>query len=112
MQSRRVEEMAAPRAERRRRWGWHPRLLIVLLGAALVTSPSRTGGAEARTTDAYIAAMRPTEQAALLQPLRRLAGVLDARGRASWARTYAGVELDAAEDAVDLFTTAAATGRS
>jgi hypothetical protein len=56
--------------------------------------------------------MRPTEQAALLQPLRRIAGVLDARGRASWARTYAGVELDAAEDAVDVFTTDATAGRS
>jgi hypothetical protein len=84
---------------------------MFLLVVALASSLGRAG-AEVKTTDADIAAMGPTEQAALLQPLRRIAGVLDAQGRAGWTRTYAGVELDAADDAVDLFTTDATAGRS
>lgn len=49
--------------------------------------------------------MDPAAQASLLEPLRRMADALDAQGRASWTSTYAGVDIDAASDAVDLFAT-------
>lgn len=56
--------------------------------------------------------MDPAAQAQLLQPLRRLAGAMDAQGRTRWASTYTGVEIDAIDDVVDLFTTDPASARA
>lgn len=91
---------------------WRPGLVVVLVLLALAAPFAQYTGAEAQMTDAQIASMSPVAQAVLLQPLRRIADVLDAEGRARWAPTYAGVELDTAEDAVDLFTTGVASGRA
>lgn len=56
--------------------------------------------------------MTQAAQASLLQPLRRVADVLDAQGRTGWSSSYAGVQLDAAHRAVGLFTTDATSGRA
>ena len=93
----------------RRRWS----LAVPALLAVSLVAPLEAGTpAQARTTDAVIAAMSPAAQASLLQPLRRLAGLLDTQGRTAWSSSYAGVEIDAPNDAVDLFTTDAADGQA
>lgn len=75
-----------------------------MLLAALITPALHPGPATAAPTDADVAAMTPADQAGLLQPLRRLAGALAIEGRANWRAVYAGVEIDAVHDAVELFT--------
>lgn len=74
---------------------------FTLVPAPLAPVPA----ADAATADARIAAMDPDAQARLLEPLRRAAAALDFQGRRKWAPTYAGVDIDAADDAVDLFAT-------
>lgn len=80
-------------------------------GAVAVPLP-RVAGAEVVRTDAQVAAMSPAAQASLLEPLRRIANVVDALGKKGWRSSYSGVELDAAGDLVDVFTTDAGSGRA
>ncbi len=76
-------------------------VVAVTLAAPLTAGRATSAG----TADARIATMDPAAQANLLEPLRQLADALDAQGRAKWASTYAGVDIDAAADAVDLYAT-------
>ena len=52
------------------------------------------------------AAMSPLAQASLLEPLRRIAEVVDELGKEQvWRSSYSGVQLDAARDVVYVFST-------
>ena len=50
--------------------------------------------------------MSPLAQASLLEPLRRIAEVVDGLGKEQvWRSSYSGVQLDAARDVVYVFST-------
>lgn len=84
---------------------------VVLLVLSVVAVPlPAVAAAEMVRTDAQVAAMSPAAQASLLEPLRRIANVVDALGKKGWQSSYSGVELDAARDRVELFTTSVGAG--
>lgn len=79
------------------------RTLAVVATVATVAGLLLTGSAQAAKptyTNAQIAAMTQDQQAALLNPLRRVADAVDAVGRTTAAGYYAGVVLDPNHGAV------------
>lgn len=85
---------------------------LAMIAPLLAATTWPVGPADAAVlTNAAVAALSPTAQAARLQPLRRLAGDLDQLGRARYRAQYAGVSLSAGDDTVDLYVTSASAGR-
>ena len=80
--------------------------LVVLLILSVAVPLPAVAAAEPLRTDAQVAAMSPLAQASLLEPLRRIADVVDALGKAQvWRSSYSGVQLDAGRDVVYVFST-------
>lgn len=73
----------------------------VSAAAAPVIAPPRVPG----PTEAQLAALDPTAQAALLAPLREAAAALDAVGRRDAPAEYAGVALDVTDGRIELSLT-------
>jgi hypothetical protein len=85
---------------------------VVLASAFQVPLSSRAGAVVASgrvLTDVQIGTMAPAAQAALLDPLRAVAGALSDVGRGSGAKVFTSVGIDANHDVVNLYLTDAAS---
>ena len=79
---------------------------VFALGSAASFSTPAAGGASGKVlTDAQIGAMAPAAQAALLDPLRAIAGALSDVGRGRGADVFTSLAIDANHDVVDLYLT-------
>lgn len=81
--------------------------VLALASAGLFsTAAAAAGGASGRVlTDAQIGAMDPVSQAALLDPLRAVAGALNEVGRGQGADVFTSAGIDANHDVVNLYLT-------
>jgi len=81
--------------------------VLALASAASFSTPAAAaGGPSGRVlTDAQIGAMAPAAQAALLNPLRAIAGALSDVGRGRGADVFTSVGIDANHDVVNFYLT-------
>ncbi len=86
--------------------------VVTTLGAVAVPETAAHSTSPTRATPVPFAALAPTVQARLLQPLRALASALDAVGRSRFSDSYAGVHIDASAGRTVVLATTAAAGRS
>jgi hypothetical protein len=82
-------------------------VVLALASAASFSSPAAAvGGASGRVlTDVQIGAMAPAAQAALLDPLRAIAGALNDVGTGQDANVFTSAGIDANHDVVNLYLT-------
>ena len=82
---------------------------VTALGAAAL--PATAAHSASRPAAPRFATLAPAAQARRLQPLRDLAGALDAIGRSRFARTYGGVRIDASAGRAVVLATSTAAAR-
>ena len=79
--------------------------LAVSVSSQPVAAIGAVGASGRVLTDVEIGTMAPAAQAALLDPLRAIAGALSDVGKGSGARVFTSVGIDANHDVVNLYLT-------